>query len=186
MVKKSPIVLIDMDGVVADFELAFLNKWKEKYPKRKFVALEDRRGFYTTNQYPAKWWPQIWKIMIKEGFFAEMAPIKGSIKAIKKMKKSGYEIFFCSAPLIQNPTCASEKYAWIKKHFGHRWEGKLILAPDKTLVQGDFLIDDRDKIKGDHRPSWEHLIFDRPYNQEVKRNRRINWNNWQEVLSAKS
>ncbi len=185
MAKEAPIVLIDMDGVVADFELAFLNIWKEKYPKRHFIELEDRRSFYTTSQYPAKWWPQMWKIMTNEGFFANMEPLEGSIKSIKKMARSGYEIYFCSAPLIQNPYCASEKYAWIKKQLGRKWEKRLILSSDKTLVQGNFLIDDRDKIKGDHKPSWEHLIFDRPYNREVKSNRRINWDNWREVLSSK-
>ncbi|WAQ96148.1 NT5M-like protein [Mya arenaria] len=36
--------LIDMDGVLCDFEAYFLEKFKEKYPDEPFIAVEDRDG----------------------------------------------------------------------------------------------------------------------------------------------
>ena len=185
MAKAKRIILVDMDGVVADFEGGFVEKWKAKHPDKPFVPLEDRTTFYSFKQYPLLHRPLVWNIMMAPDFFADLPPIEGSIKAVKRMARSGLEIFFCSSPLIPNRTGASEKYAWIKKHFGITWVDKLILAPDKTLVRGDILIDDRPEIKGSQTPSWEHVLYDQPYNREIKDRRRLTWANWREVILKK-
>ena len=44
-------VLVDMDGVLADFEGGFLKKYRARYPSEPFVALDDRRGFWVSAQY---------------------------------------------------------------------------------------------------------------------------------------
>lgn len=44
-------VLVDMDGVIADFEGGFLKKFKARYPNEPFISLEDRRGFWVSTQY---------------------------------------------------------------------------------------------------------------------------------------
>jgi 5'-nucleotidase len=182
MTKKAPIVLVDMDGVVADFERGFIEKWKAKHPDKPHIELEDRTTFYSTGQYPLKWRPLLWEIMKAKNFFADFQPVEGSIKAVKKMAKSGFDVYFCSSPFIPNPYCASEKYDWINKYFGRKWVGRLILAPDKTLVHGDILIDDRPEIKGALSPTWEHILYDQPYNREIEGRKRLTWANWQDVI----
>lgn len=44
-------VLVDMDGVLADFEGGFLRKFRARFPDQPFIALEDRRGFWLSEQY---------------------------------------------------------------------------------------------------------------------------------------
>lgn len=44
-------VLVDMDGVLADFEGGFLKKYRRKYPSEPYIPLEDRRGFWVSSQY---------------------------------------------------------------------------------------------------------------------------------------
>lgn len=44
-------VLVDMDGVIADFEGGFLKKFKARYPNEPYISLEDRRGFWVSTQY---------------------------------------------------------------------------------------------------------------------------------------
>lgn len=44
-------VLVDMDGVIADFEGGFLKKYRAKYPNEPYISLEDRRGFWVSTQY---------------------------------------------------------------------------------------------------------------------------------------
>lgn len=44
-------VLLDMDGVLADFEGGFLRKYRARFPDLPFIALEDRRGFWVSEQY---------------------------------------------------------------------------------------------------------------------------------------
>lgn len=44
-------VLVDMDGVLADFEGGFLKKFRARYPDTPYITLEDRRGFWVSEQY---------------------------------------------------------------------------------------------------------------------------------------
>jgi hypothetical protein len=49
---KKTIILIDMDGVIADFELEILNRFKRRYPDKKHVPLEERtQSFYVQEEY---------------------------------------------------------------------------------------------------------------------------------------
>ncbi|HEX9597652.1 MAG TPA: hypothetical protein VF982_12285, partial [Anaerolineales bacterium] len=70
-------------------------------------------------------------------------------------------------------------------HLGRDWISQLILSTDKTLVQGDILIDDRPEIKGAVKPVWEHVLYDQPYNRKVEGQRRLTWATWKEVLLNK-
>lgn len=51
LAQKQLLVLVDMDGVMADFDAHFLTKWKQTYPEEPFISLEDRRTFYLVDQY---------------------------------------------------------------------------------------------------------------------------------------
>lgn len=44
-------VLVDMDGVLADFEGGFLKKYRARYPDDPYITLDDRRGFWVSSQY---------------------------------------------------------------------------------------------------------------------------------------
>lgn len=44
-------VLVDMDGVLADFEGGVLKKYRARYPRDPFISLDDRRGFWVSAQY---------------------------------------------------------------------------------------------------------------------------------------
>lgn len=44
-------VLVDMDGVLADFEGGFLKKYRARYPSEPYITLDDRRGFWVSAQY---------------------------------------------------------------------------------------------------------------------------------------
>lgn len=44
-------ILVDMDGVIADFEGGFLKKYRQRYPNHPFVSLDERRGFWVSTQY---------------------------------------------------------------------------------------------------------------------------------------
>ena len=46
-------VLVDMDGVLADFEAGLLRGFRRRFPGEPHVALEKRRGFLAREQYRA-------------------------------------------------------------------------------------------------------------------------------------
>jgi len=176
------LILIDMDGVLADFEGHLMQQWRTLYPNTFDLAREERTTFYVTRQFPKEYRDKLFQLMYAQEFFANLPAIPGGREALEEMKALGWEVFLCSSPLYGNRTGASEKFAWVERHLGRDWWGKLILAPDKTVVHGDILIDDRPKIEGAAAPSWEHVIYDQPYNRSANGKRRLTWANWKEVL----
>ena len=125
------MLLIDMDQVIADF--------KFDYEKSK---LENPNIKYPQSQ---------------KHFFENLKPIKDSIESVNKLKEK-YNIYFLTRPSILNPLCYTEKRLWIEKHFGIEMCKYLIICYDKTMVKGDYLIDDVIQ-SGDFQKDWKHIHF---------------------------
>jgi len=175
---------VDMDGVISDFDGAFLKRWRERHPEKFFVPLEERTTFYVKEQYPDDLKPLVSEIVWAPGFFRGMLPIEGAKEALFEMDAMGTEVFICTSPLSTYKNCVLEKFEWVDKHLGTGWTKRIILTRDKTLVKADILIDDKPNITGvEVLPGWEHILYDRPYNRNVNR-KRLTWNDWKEVLSV--
>lgn len=177
------IILIDSDGVLADFEKSVSNNWRLKYPDRIFIPLEKRTIFKVCDEYPPEFKKDVERIYQSPEFFENLSPIPGAIEAVNKMRQLGHEVFICSAPISRYEDCVLEKYKWVEKYFGREFTKRVILTKDKTLIHGDYLIDDKPTIDGIRKPDWEQVIFDTPYNREVKDKKRITWGNWEQVLN---
>lgn len=78
-------ILVDMDGVLADFEAHFLARWIELYPGRLYVSLEERRTFKVKDQYPKEYWEDIEAVYCRPGFYRSLPVIAGCVS----MKLSG-------------------------------------------------------------------------------------------------
>ncbi len=176
------IILLDMDGVLADFEGGFLKKWQEEYPGEFFVPLADRRQIDTSQDYPEDLRAKVRGIYTAQDFFLGLNPIKEAVDGVSQMIEAGHDVRVCSAPLKEYRYCVSEKYQWIEKHFGFDFTKRIILTKDKTLVRGDYLIDDRPEIKGSYAPEWKQVLFNAPYNREVTGLPRMDWSSWREVV----
>ena len=73
---------------------------------------------------------------------------------------------------------------WVERVLGTAWVSQVILTKDKTVIKGDFLIDDKPVItRAQDPPDWEHILYDRPYNRGIKR-KRITWENWRDILPS--
>lgn len=176
------IILIDQDGVLADFETGFLENWQKKFPGRMYIPISERRNFYHTLDYPKEFQDDIRGIFRTPGFFAGLPVMEGAIDAVCEIKELGHEVFICTAPFPDNETCSQEKLDWIRRNLGREFLSHTIITYDKTLVRGNILIDDRGEVIGLLNSIWEHIVFDQPYNGNVEGKRRLNWKNWREVL----
>lgn len=111
-------VMVDMDDVQCGFtdayNFAIGNKPEQKYPQAEM------------------------------DFFRKLKPIEGSINAMNKLYNSTkYDLWILTRPSIHNPLCYTEKRLWVEDHLGIDFCKKLILSPDKNLINGDYLIDDQ-------------------------------------------
>lgn len=176
------ILLVDMDNTIADFEGRFIEVWQERYPEIPFIPREERRSFYQTHDYPSEHNRKITALIASPGFFCELKPIAGAVEALHEMKELGHSVYLCTSSYFNYSQCVSCKYQWVAAHLGQRWQSKVIISADKTLVKGDFLIDDRPELKGKFTPSWEYILYDQPYNRAATQWRRLTWENWKDVI----
>jgi 5'(3')-deoxyribonucleotidase len=113
--KDKKIVYVDMDGVLCDF-LGASKKAIIENPSQK---------------YPQSQW----------GFFLRLKEIPDAIESFKKLEDI-YDVWILTRPSFQNVNCYTEKAQWVWDHLGFDVLKKTIMSPNKSLLKGDFLIDD--------------------------------------------
>lgn len=87
-------------------------------------------------KFPAQQFPQA-----QMDFFRKLDPIDDAIPSIQLLGEY-YDVWILSRPSYMNPLCYTEKRLWVEDHLGLEWCKKLILCPDKSLLKGEWLIDD--------------------------------------------
>lgn len=191
-------VLVDMDGPLSNLNLGLYYGWDvlwpedqpEKIMQRECFWLDDMDNFVENADEKSK---VIWQA---EGFFESLEPAeKGlGIVAMKEMVQLGHEVYIATSAGDKITHAASEKFEWVKKHLGIEWLGKMVVAHDKNVIDGDYLIDDLPFPNGEENgASWEHVVYDMQINRHIKNDpnkdkllqskRRLNWQNWKVVLS---
>ncbi|NXD62359.1 NT5C protein, partial [Eolophus roseicapillus] len=188
-------VLVDMDGVVADFEGAVLRGFSARFPAEPRVELEARSGFSVREQYRGlrqDLAAKVASVYESPGFFLGLDPIPGALEALQEMiRMQNTEVFICTSPLRNYEHCILEKYKWVEKHLGPKFVERIILTRDKTIVSADLLFDDKDTITGaEPNPSWEHILFTCCHNRHIQlqapRRRLLSWaDDWKGILESK-
>lgn len=129
--KLKPLLLVDQDDVLADFLGSFWN------------ALRINPGIkFPQSQYK---------------FFENLKPIEDAIESIHILQEY-YDVCILTRPSVHNPLCYTEKRVWIENHLGFDICVNLILCYDKTMVMGDYLVDDV-VHSGRYKPVWKHIHF---------------------------
>lgn len=136
-----PIVFIDMDGVLADFD------------KGKELMLESNPEFREKYKGVEKNMP---------GLFESLSPVEGAIEGAKRVAENFNAFILTSSPW-NNPTGLQAKNDWIKKHFTddsgfNPFKRKVIITHHKEQLKGDILIDDRN-TNGVYDFSGAHIWF---------------------------
>lgn len=176
------IILIDQDGVLANYEKHALDLFHLAHPEVPRLPAEKLVLFNTEDNYPEQYRKEIDQIALRPNFYRELEPFPGAIEAIRYMLDHGHDVRICTAPKRQAMPCIGEKYEWVLRHLGQDMLERMIGTRDKTLVRGDILIDDKPRIKGICKPEWEHILYDRIYNRHVEGTRRLDWTNYREIL----
>lgn len=176
-------ILIDQDGVLADFEAGFHAAWTAQNPGMAAVPLQDRRTFYVRDDYPSEFREAVENIYTAPGFYRGLAPIPGAMAAMHELKSLGHDVRICTSPLRQYRHCVGEKFEWVDAHLGPAFVDRLIVTKDKTLVHGNLLVDDKPEVCGVRAPDWRQVIFDQPYNRGVS-GARMDWSIWRQILLA--
>lgn len=99
------------------------------------------------------------------GFFTNLKPKTGAIEGFKFLYEH-FDVWILSRPSYRNPLCYTEKRVWVENHLGLDVCEKLILCSDKSLLKGEYLIDDNFwsfdgkliQIGTSEFPTWTEII----------------------------
>lgn len=180
----SKIILVDLDGPLTNLEDEFLRQWREKFPNEFYIPFEQRKTFFLNDEYPEHLRKDVASIIATENFFTGLPPIMAGVNAVKEIAGLGNKVIICTSDIYTNTTGLTDKRIWVQKYLGHDFAKTMIFTRDKTLVRGDYLIDDKPEITGLLFPSWKHILFDQPFNRHIidKVRMNIDWSNWKEVI----
>jgi 5'(3')-deoxyribonucleotidase len=71
----------------------------------------------------------------------KLEEIPGAIEGFRKLEEK-YDLWILTRPSFRNVNCYTEKAQWIWDHLGFDIVEKTIMAPNKSFLKGDYLIDD--------------------------------------------
>lgn len=135
--EQKQIVYIDMDNVLVDFQSG-----------------KDALDESIRTQYEGK-------LDEVPHIFSLMKPVEGAIDAFNRLSKQ-YDCYILSTSPWNNPTAASDKFAWVKRYLGEIAKKRLILSHHKNLNRGNYLIDDRPNKCGADMFEGELIHFGSP------------------------
>lgn len=175
--------LFDQDDTLCDWSGNFHENLQRLNPELSVPEYEGRSPFQLFETIPNVTHEQIQEVFHLPGSYRNLKPFEGVQEAFKLFESLGMDGYICTSPIYTNYSCASDKIAWVFEHLGEYWGNRTIITRDKTLVRGDYLFDDKQNITGSRVPEWEQVVFDHPYNRELKTHRRITgWSNWKETF----
>ena len=171
-----PVVLVDMDGVLANFDSEIIARLKSRHPN--IPILNNRINHYISSDYEEH--EELVKSLCDEpGLFESLPLIDHALEGWQRIIDLGYHPRICSTPLGTNPNSKAEKYIWLRQNFvpvfGEWVVDQAIITQDKHLYDGIALIDDRPEIEENESAIWKHIIYDQPYNKDVKKPRLKGW-----------
>lgn len=152
-------VLVDQDGPLADFDAAV---YAVLFDAGYNLDTLTRTQWETSNDIRQQLGDNAANLIDtarrSAGFYRHLPVVAGAQNAIETLLDHGFHVAVCTTPSLKNPTCASDKLAWIEEHFP-KLKKHFAVAYDKTLVRGAVLVDDKPIVTGSLDPMWQHIRF---------------------------
>ena len=169
-----PRLILDQDDVLADTYLKLADMVvaefntglrKEDFYKQSFQELLSK-----SNQK---------KLMSKihePGFFMDIPVVPHAPEAVRELSEK-YDIFVATAAM-EFPNSFREKYDWLQRNFPFIHWKNIIFLGDKSILQGDWLIDDMAYNLATF--TGNSLLFSTTQNRHETSYRRVQ--DWNEIL----
>lgn len=195
---KDLLILVDVDGVIADFVQGVLDVVYQEtglliYPAditewdflRNLDSILKEKGLSNAISYAAR----IRQRVLQPGFCAGLKPFPEAVETLNKLKEK-CKVTLLTTPFFGNPYWKEERTVWAQKHLGRV---DVVHIRDKSPHWGDVFIDD----KPDHVRAWGKrwstgpvnaspaLLWDTHQNRSTTDLRRITtWSEVTELIEA--
>lgn len=172
---KQPVILVDMDDVMAEFSETWLSRYNEDYNDNLTVEAFD--AWDAQASVKPECGAKIFDYFSEPGIYRNLKPKPGSQEVLSELLTLGADIYIvtdsprgCSygEDGWQGSNPADDKRAWIEEHFPMLNLDNLVICRKKWMVNGDILIDDKpatiQKFMDEGR---KILAMEMPYNRSM-------------------
>ncbi len=133
-------ILVDVDGVLADFNKPLLSLMNRKH--NLSLSNDDVVEFHMQKCF-SQYWDQDCENLINGQYFCfGLDLISGAKDGVAELRRQGFDVLFTTSPLTSNKYWHHERQKWLERHFDASYKD-VIFAHQKKYVQGATLIDDR-------------------------------------------
>jgi 5'(3')-deoxyribonucleotidase len=135
-------ILLDVDGVIADFEGWAHEIALRLWPNRQLkVQVPEAWGFRERYRLSnAEFWQL--ELELARASARTMQLIPGALNGVQYLAHH-HEVFFVTAPYKINRSWEADRRDWLHHYFGRAAMKRVVSTSCKYLVSGDVLIDDR-------------------------------------------
>lgn len=162
-----PVVLVDIDGVCADFVSPVL-RVVERVRGLAPGALEHVHvttwDMWDCLRCTPEEMARVNAAIDARGFCASLEPLPGAADGVRRLRE------FCDVYVVTSPwsseTWSYERARWCGDHLGVP-RGSIVSTSAKHLVRGDVLVDDKTSTLEEWRRAWPGagpLLFRQPWN----------------------
>lgn len=152
-------ILIDMDGTIEDLCSAWIAELNKRHGTD--VKFSDIDCWDITTKYPTITKEEVYDPLLSEEFWKTVKPIDGAVEYVKRIIDDGHDVYIVTASY---PETIAYKYSHvICKYFPYIKPEQIVVTSNKSIINGDILIDDAPHNFKD----WRHIgiLVDAPYNK---------------------
>jgi 5'(3')-deoxyribonucleotidase len=159
-------LLLDVDGVIADFPQYYLDVVQAKFGVAHSVEsitqwnIGEAIGLHPDRRDIVR------EALQEPGVAMSLRAYPKSIKAVRKLQKMT-DVFFVTSPL-GSPTWPYDRERWLKAHLHMGEDPRVTHTHDKYICNGDLFIDDKmEHIKAwkKHNPLGHAVLWAQPWNK---------------------
>lgn len=164
---SKPVILLDCDGVLADFTSLALKYIEEETGKKYQVEDVPRWDVFESLGYP-ELWEKFGKAANATGVCANIKPYVNAFAGVKNLQKE-YNVVIVTAPVDALPWMY-ERVHWLEENFEIPRKN-VIFAHEKHHVKGAVFVDDKpENVFNWHESNPEGLavLWEHPFNESVE------------------
>lgn len=166
MSKPRPLVLLDVDGVLADFVSWYLDLARRVTGREYDPALVTQWDVAAAIGLTAGESGRVTELLHRPEYVLAMRPLPGAVEGVAALREVA-DIHVATSPWPGHPTWASERAEWLRRHFriSHK---DVTHTSAKHLLRGACLVDDKPEHCADyarHNPDRYAVLWDQPYNR---------------------
>lgn len=180
-------LLIDIDGVLANFVRAYLD------------IVHERLGYMTAESDINKWDvgdalrlvpPEralVHQDLLAPGFAAHMPEYPDACASVEGLMADGFDVWFVTSPLHESHTWVFDRQRWIERRFGVDMCKKTISVHHKHAIEGDVFVDDKNSNVWDwalEHPNGVGVVYQQPWNtvpRPVSTRNIVRTNDWERI-----